>query len=359
VLTVTVVIPCFTEKRWPGLLRAIRSAQDQTYGCDLIVVVDHNEALAQRLRDELGDTARVMPNRFPQGASGARNTGAFAATTDLVAFLEDDAYAEATWVEALVRGHERAPHAVGLGGTITPLWADGAPRWFPTEFSWTLGGTFAHPGDTDVRNVWGGNMLVERRAFAAVGGFATGFGKLGNASQPEDTELCVRMNAAAGRGAQWRFIPDAVVFHEVSAERSTPAFFVKRCWSEGKGKAAMAALSPSGAAVLDEESRFLRTVVIRGIVRNLWAAVRGDASGLARALAIVVGTLATGSSYLLAKAAPRRTGRTPVRAAGTPDTGDAPEQGGDALVVGIHDAAARYGGGSDDRPGIGTRAAGA
>ena len=343
-LSVTVVIPCFTEARWAGLTRAIRSAQEQTYDCDLIVVVDHNDVLLQRLRSELGDTARVLANRFPQGASGARNTGALAATADLVAFLEDDAYAESTWVEALVRAYERAPRAVGLGGAIEPLWRAGTPGWFPAEFSWTLGGTFAHREDTDVRNVWGGNMLVEQRAFAAVGGFATGFGKLGNASQPEDTELCVRMNAAAGPGARWRFVPDAVVYHQVSPERSTFGFFVRRCWSEGKGKAAMAALSGSGAAVLDEEARFLRTTVTRGIVRNLGATLRGDVTGAARAAAIVIGTITTVSSYLLAKAAPRGPGRAAVRAAGAPDPDDASHRAG-GVVVGINEATIRRGAG--------------
>jgi GT2 family glycosyltransferase len=354
VLSVTVVIPCFTEKRWPGLLRAIHSALGQTYDCDLIVVVDHNDGLLRRLQDELGDAAQVIPNRFPQGASGARNTGALAATANLVAFLEDDAYAEATWVEALVRGYERAPHAVGLGGTITPLWPVARPSWFPTEFSWALGGTFPHPEDTDVRNVWGGNMMVERRAFVAVGGFATGFGKLANASQPEDTELCVRMNAAAGPGSRWRFIPDAVVRHGVSAERSTFRFFVQRCWSEGKGKAAMVALSDAGLSALDEESRFLRSVVTRGILRNLLAAVRGDASGLARAGAMVVGAVTAGGGYLLVRVGPQRARRTPVRAAGAADPTDTAD--GDALVVGIHDAAARRSG--SDGP-VDTGAAGA
>jgi glucosyl-dolichyl phosphate glucuronosyltransferase len=299
-LTVTIIIPCFTERRWDSLLRAVQSAWDQTFPCQLIVVVDHNERLLARLQSEIGTKAQVVPNSLPQGASGARNTGALIATSELVAFLEDDAAAEPTWIEALVRAYRETPRAVGFGGAIKPIWSHATPTWFPAEFSWAIGATPAVSVRTPVRNVWGGNMLVRRGAFLAAEGFRTGFGKIRDASQPEDTELCLRMTARAAPGSRWLFVPDAVVFHEVPIHRGTGAFFLRRCWSEGRGKHALWVLTAPGARPLDDEAVFVRTVLTRGLLRNLAAVTRGDPSGLARASAIVLGTAAAATGFVVA-----------------------------------------------------------
>nr|BFE71392.1 hypothetical protein GCM10020092_046930 [Actinoplanes digitatis] len=70
----------------------------------------------------------------------------------------------------------------------------------PAEFLWAVGGSYAGmPTSTaPIRNVWSASMVVRRETFLAVGGFRTGFGKLGNQNRPEDTELCLRMSALAG-----------------------------------------------------------------------------------------------------------------------------------------------------------------
>ena len=305
--SVSVVVPCFTEQRWDEIVRAVRSVLDQTHPVEVVVVVDHNDLLLERLRRALGGQARVVANRYAQGASGGRNTGAQLATGDLVVFMDDDEVAEPDWVQQLVRASAAAPQAVGLGGAVEARWPGGTPRWFPAEFSWTVGGTEPRTEDTDVRNVWGGNMAVRREAFLAVGGFAAGFGKVGHASQPEDTELCLRMNALAGPGARWRFVPDAVISHEVPPERRTLRFFLRRSWAEGSGKRVMADLSDSGNELLAEEQAFVRSVLTRGVARNLRAVLRGDVWGLARAATILLGIGSAGLGYLAAST--RRPGR--------------------------------------------------
>jgi GT2 family glycosyltransferase len=65
-----------------------------------------------------------------------------------------------------------------------------------------------------VRNVWSGNMAVRTDAFRKLGGFRTYFGKCRSTSQPEDTDLCMRM--AAATGGPWMYVPTAAVNHIVS-----------------------------------------------------------------------------------------------------------------------------------------------
>ncbi|WP_181780515.1 glycosyltransferase family 2 protein, partial [Pseudonocardia pini] len=268
--TATIVIPCYTEDRWASLTGAIDSALGQTVPVPVIVVVDHNPGLAARLRREVSRVT-VLENRYAQGVSGGRNTGAEAATTEYVAFLDDDSTADDAWVERLVAGLEREPGAAGAGGAIVPTWTVGEPGWFPEEFGWAVGMTPKDRPLTRVRNVWGGNMMVRRSTFLAVGGFSGDFGKVGDVPEPEDTELCLRMNNELGLDLGWVFVPAAIVHHGVSAHRSTFAFFLERCFFEGAGKAALASRPDQPSHVLGAEGDFVRHALTGGVRRSVTA----------------------------------------------------------------------------------------
>jgi hypothetical protein len=127
-------------------------------------------------------------------------------------------------------------------------------------------------------------------------------------------------------------VPDAVVSHEVPPERSTWSFFLRRCWAEGRGKHALWVLAGPNSRALDEESRFVRAVLTRGLLRNLAAVAAGDRYGLARVSAIVLGTAAACAGFLvesLQQAGRNLRAQRWSRARETPDTVEpipAPEQ---------------------------------
>jgi GT2 family glycosyltransferase len=282
-------------------VQTISSVRRQEYPHEIVVAVDHNPTLYDRLLEYYGDDIAVVKNEYMRGASGSRNTIGLTATTELVAFLDDDTYAEPGWLAALVTvmtapGSE---HVVGAGGRILPVWHAAEPSWFPHEFGWAIGITLPEVDQQPrpTRNVWAASMIVRREIFAAVGGFRADFGKVGDVSEPEDTELCLRM-ARAVPGARWLHVPTAVIHHHVPAERSSMAFFLRRCWLEGRGKAGLAAIS-SGSDALSEERDYLRKVLPGGLLSHLR---RRDA---AKAAMIVLGaaTTAAGFSFGLVKAA--------------------------------------------------------
>lgn len=87
---VTVVIP--TRNRPELLMRAIKSVQAQTRPVDeIIVVVDGPDEVTVKALSDAGDP-RIRPIVLPTngGANNARNQGAASATTEWVAFLDDD-----------------------------------------------------------------------------------------------------------------------------------------------------------------------------------------------------------------------------------------------------------------------------
>jgi GT2 family glycosyltransferase len=290
----SIVITCFTEKRWSQLAAAIDSALGQTLAAqEVIVVVDGNDDLMSRIKHRWPQV-RVMANHFDRGASGARNTGASQARSPIVAFVDDDAQADPKWLELLVQCFEDRS-VVGVGGGVTAAWADRKPSWFPDEFAWVVGASYRglHDDVVEVRNVWAENMAVRREQFLAVEGFRLGFGKVGTRSSPEDTDLCIRMTLDGGR---WLHVPAAQVTHHVPGDRSTFGFFLRRCFVEGAGKATLAQLTSFD--LLSTERDYLRQVISRAIYRNLREAVASRRlPPAAQACAMVAGLTSAAAGY--------------------------------------------------------------
>lgn len=312
---VTVVLASHDLGRWSHLCRALDSALAQDVPARVVVGVDHNPELEQRLRAARPDVL-VVPNRHGRGASGTRNSGAEHATTPLVAFLDDDARAHPGWLGGLLAPFDD-PDVVGTGGGVTADWSTGRPVWFPEEFGWVVGASYRGMplATARVRNVWSENMAVRRDVFAAVGGFRLDFGKVGDRSRPEDTDLCIRM-AAAVPGGRWMYVPDARADHHVPAARATYRFFLRRSYLEGRGKVEMSRLLGPQEA-LDSERDYLRRTLPTGVRAGLADAARGRAAGLLRAAAITSGAAAAGLGAAVGLAA---------RPAARPDATSAPAQ---------------------------------
>ena len=181
--------------------------------------------------------------------------------------------------------HFADPAVAGVGGRVDPLWATARPNWFPGEFDWTVGASYSGMPETtaQVRNVWSNNMALRRAAFDAAGGFREDFGKVGAASRPEDTELCLRVTSGS-----WLYEPASAVGHWVPAQRATLRYFLRRCYDEGKGKAQIAVMDGAANGTSAERSYTMR--VLPGAVgRGLREAATGDRSGALRSAAIIGG----------------------------------------------------------------------
>lgn len=302
----SVVICAYTEKRWDDLVAAVESLRVQTYPPDeVILVIDHNTALAERVWREIPDVTWVE-NHGKQGLSDARNSGLAVARGDVVAFLDDDAEAEPDWLSLLAESYAD-PAVVGVGGFAEPDWAEGRPGWFPREFDWVVGCTYRGMPKTasPVRNLIGCNMSFRREIFDDLGGFTAGIGRLG--TRPvgcEETELCIRI-AQRRPGSVILFDPRAVVRHHVPGPRGTWAYFRSRCYAEGLSKAAVAGLVGASQGLASERTYTTRTLP-KAVVEGIAAGVKGEAGGFGRAAAIVAGVGIATVGYGLGRLSPRR-----------------------------------------------------
>jgi glucosyl-dolichyl phosphate glucuronosyltransferase len=295
--SVTVVVCAYTKDRWATLGHAIDAALNQiNIEDELIVVIDHNDALLARCREYLDDSM-VLPNRRNRGLSGARNTALEEAHGSIIVFLDDDAIPLDGWLEAL-----RAPYAdkcvYGVGGLAKPRWLSGQPSWFPEEFLWVVGCTHRglpydrHP----VRNLVGANMSFRKAAFDHVGGFAEQMGRIGERLLGcEDTEFAIRLTQA-NPDAIILYEPSSQVEHHVAQQRASLGYFIRRCLAEGISKAEVSRRVGVSRA-LSAERRYALRVLPRGIWNGFHDTATGDPWGVARSVAIVLGLFATVAGY--------------------------------------------------------------
>jgi glycosyltransferase involved in cell wall biosynthesis len=296
-MNISVVICAYTEHRWDDVLSAVASVRDQRHApYEIIVVVDHNSELLARLRAELPDV-KVIPNSGDRGLSGGRNTGVAASRGDVVAFLDDDAIAEAGWLEAMADGYIAAAVS-GVGGLTLPLWDDTAPRWFPDEFAWVIGCSYQGMLTGPIRNLMGGNASFRREVFEVAGGFRSGIGRTqgGRPLGCEETEFCIRLHQAAPETVLL-YDDRAVIWHRVPQSRSGFHYFRSRCYAEGLSKAQVTR-SVGRSDGLSSERRHALVELPRGVVRGLRDVVAGDPSGLGRAASIVAGLAFTTAGYV-------------------------------------------------------------
>ncbi len=304
---VSVVICTYSEGRWNDLGAALDSLLGgSAMPLEIIVVVDHNPTLEQRVRSAYPQV-RTIPNQGLRGLSAARNSGVAAAEGEIVAFLDDDVVVEFDWLARLTAGYADR-NVLGVGGYADPRWPGARPRWFPLEFDWVVGCSYRGlPTDVaPVRNLIGCNMSFRRRLFDQIEGFKSQIGRVGdNTSGGEETELCIRA-ARANPGSRFICDPSIVVHHKVTPERATWRYFLNRCWSEGRSKA-LVAEQVGFESGLEAERKHALSVLPRAAAANLRETLFGrDAWGIARSAAIVAGTAFAMAGYVAGSLESRR-----------------------------------------------------
>ncbi len=295
---VSVIICTYTQERWQALQAAVDSIYAQSIQpLEVIIVVDHNPELAARISAQWTQ-AIVAENHDARGLSGARNTGITLSQGAYLAFLDDDAIAEPTWLEKLTECCEDA-QVLGAGAFVDPLWEGRPPAWLPEEFYWVIGCTYRGLPEVQapVRNLFGGSMCVRREIFNEVGGFRTNIGR--TATQPlgcEETELCIRARQHWPNKV-FLYEPAVRIQHMIPNSRTRWSYFRARCYAEGRSKALVSQEVGMSAGLSSEWTYVWKTLPL-GVLRSIGSVLTTrNGVGLVRAGAIIAGLLITTSGY--------------------------------------------------------------
>ena len=297
---ITVLICCYTHDRLDQLSTGIRSAQTQLRpdSDELIVIVDHNDALRADLISAFPSGITVIPNAATRGLSGARNTGVAAARTELVAFVDDDAVLRPGALDS-VRSAFADASVIAVGGAVHAKWEAGAPpSWFPDEFGWVVGCDYrglAADG-AEIRNPIGAAMAVRRAELQKIGGFSDRLGRVGTVPAGcEETLMGIELRQQFP-GSKVVRIEEFAVDHFVPRTRSTLRYFISRCRHEGRSKAVLSDMVGGKAGLAAERSFVIRTLTT-GVLRYLRGAVTGNGiSAVSRILVMILGLFVTASA---------------------------------------------------------------
>jgi GT2 family glycosyltransferase len=292
----TVVVCAFSSARLEQTVACIGSVlRQEPRPAQIVVVVDHNDALLGDLRARLPEAVEIVPNPDARGLSSARNTAIARSRGQYIVFIDDDAVAHDGWLARLLSAFAD-PGVIGAGGHARPLWAQPPPSWFPPEFLWVVGCSYTGQIETGtVRNPLGCNMAFRAKVFGTAGMFNPAIGRLGSLPLGcEETELCIRAT---------RLVPDseivlvggAEIDHHVPGSRATVSYLLRRCFFEGISKALVRGLGDQRS--LDTERVYLRQALPARVRSGLRRAAGGHVAeglGLVAAVAGSVGAAAAG-----------------------------------------------------------------
>ncbi len=219
--------PCLGTGAWPKIsivvcsyngsgtirdtLEAVQHLEYPDY--EVIVVNDGSTDRTPAIASEYPVRLISTPNR---GLSNARNTGYQAATGEIVAFTDDDAYPDPHWLHYLARAFEQG--FVGVGGPNLPPPGDGAIA--DCVANAPGGPVHVLLDDRLAEHIPGCNMAFRKTALTAIGGFDPVYRAAG-----DDVDLCWRLQE---RGWKLGFAPAAVVWHH---RRNS----VRTYWKQQKG----------------------------------------------------------------------------------------------------------------------------
>jgi glucosyl-dolichyl phosphate glucuronosyltransferase len=182
--------------------------------------------------------ARLIRLDHP-GVSLARNAGAWAARTQFIAYIDDDAIPASDWVSSILTAIAQPGRPPALiGGRILPRWEAPLPAWWPTSLRGVLS-IIEHEGSGEYRTAavpkdlepYAANMVVHVLSLLAAGGFGDAVGRYGHSLlSDEEVQLAWALQDA---GYSIRYDSRIVVYHQIQARRLEPGWLLSRLYWQG------------------------------------------------------------------------------------------------------------------------------
>ena len=232
------VVVC-THQRRADLERCLASLARLDTPVDVIVVDSASDPPCRSVVDRFFDSLPGLVYHFEPtpGLSRARNAGMDIASTELVAFVDDDVVLTPKWADRIVAPFGD-PAVACVGGTCAPAFATERPSWLSDRLLQYAGITRfreAREARSTSEYPFGANVAFRCAALRKIGGFSERLGRKGRTLLSGEEAVAIDALRATG----WRvwLEPTAVVFHTVTAERCTSRYYWRRLWWQGVTRA--------------------------------------------------------------------------------------------------------------------------
>ncbi len=227
-------LPFSDSVSWPRISVVVCTYNDESTlrGCfdglkrleypdhEVIVVNDGSIDSTDDLVREYGFRLISRENR---GLASARNAGLEAATGEIVAYMDADAYPDPHWLSHLAVTFLKSSHA-GVGGPNIP--PPGGGRTADCVANAPGGPTHVLLSDREAEHIPGCNMAFRKASLDAIGGFDPQFRIAG-----DDVDICWRLQ---DQGWTVGFSAGAVVWHH---RRSRMRAYLKQQYEYGRAEA--------------------------------------------------------------------------------------------------------------------------
>src|SRR3972149_11111049 len=177
------VVVC-THNRSESLRETLRSLMLQNYPAsdyEIIVVDNRSTDRTKEVVSEFSHVRYVLEEKM--GLSHARNRGIKESRGDVVAFIDDDAKADKSWLSRLVQVYKEEKDAGCVGGRVILDWKCEKPSWWHTDLDEVFNGinysdsriSLSHP-----RYPYGTNISFRTDIVEKAGGFRIDLGRIGS-----------------------------------------------------------------------------------------------------------------------------------------------------------------------------------
>ncbi|MCM3786677.1 glycosyltransferase [Neobacillus mesonae] len=229
-----------TYNRADDLARSIESVFKQE-GINLeeieIIVVDNKSTdHTKQVVTEAMIKPKVEVNYFyeeNQGLSYARNRAIRESRGTYIMFLDDDAFAEPSWLKNMISVFEMNEEIGCVGGKIEPYWEGGEPKWIPEEYKSLYSVLNFSDHIVEMQRPYipfGANVAFRRMIFDVIDPFREDLGRVGNnLLSSEESELIGRIREKF----VVMYTPFGAVEHKISKDRISKKWLYRRSYWQG------------------------------------------------------------------------------------------------------------------------------
>lgn len=178
---ISIIIAAYNEELLIKRCLQVVMNQKFSYGVYEVLVIDNNSTdKTGEIAHSLGAT--VIKYTEKQGASVAKQYGAYRAKGEIIVFIDSDSVPDPDWLERIYRALQDK-RLVCVGGAMIPLWGN---AW--TKFVFAFFDYFAYINQWfGIYMLWGSNLAIRKEAFLQVGGINT------TIKTSDDWELVARL----------------------------------------------------------------------------------------------------------------------------------------------------------------------
>ena len=285
---ISVVICTFNRSAYlPRLLESLRMQKIDSRSFEILVVdnnsTDETPGVVRGLQETMRNLRYVYEPE--QGLSLARNRGLREARSPLVAYVDDDAYAEPQWLASIVEAFREGERIVCVGGPVKLDWQGERPQWVPEKYE-SLYTSVDHGSEerplTPKDYLVGANMAFRRGWLLDRGGFPSDLGRKG-ACLLSGEEAVVYQSVFASGGEAF-YHPGARVMHRVTTERKNRKWFMRRLFWDGATQPILDGGTGQPAKTYWRNAYHDARRCARFSLEAAWAVLRIDRKGLIDAL---------------------------------------------------------------------------